>query len=132
MEVRIESQQYISEVGSILRPQEQTGPQTISQRAASKHMDATDKQPFLQLLSISLIRHVKAEIGTVASQILNYTYFFMHTTQFYLEEGACVAYIAEDILFLHVFPGEAEVYNLHWVSVLLETGGLFTFGKFKV
>ncbi len=59
MEVRIESQQYISEVGSILRPQEQTGPQCIGQRAASEHVDATDKQPFLQLLSISLIRHVK-------------------------------------------------------------------------
>ncbi len=56
----------------------------------------------------------------------------MHTTQFYLEEGARVPYVAEDILFLHVFPGEAEVYDLHWVGILLETGGFFTFSKFKV
>ena len=95
-------------------------------------MDAIDKQPFLQLLSISLIRHVKAEISTVTSEVLNYTYVSMHSTQFYLEEGARVTDVAEDILFLHVFPSEAEVYDLYWVGILLETSGFLTFGKFEV
>lgn len=83
-------------------------------------MNTIEEQPLLHLFGMVGVFHIETQECTVTANVANRSSLLSDAVELNLEEGARVIDKVQEVLLLHVFPGEAEVNDFHNISSLFK------------